>query len=81
MREMREVEELRRQARTIQWVQHGQGCRMRGTGENKDGGMGFQSTGGAEEDRDQSYPLMIGIVGSYRKKNEVVKGYFCRAYH
>ena len=34
-------------------VQLSQGCRMRGTGEDMDGGVGRQSTGGAEGARDQ----------------------------
>jgi len=33
---------------TLPQVQLGQGCRMQGTGENMDGGVGSQSTGGAE---------------------------------
>ena len=36
---------------------------MRGTGEDMDGDVGRQSTGGAEEARDHSYPLTIGIEG------------------
>ena len=37
--------------------------RMRGTGENMDGGVGFHFTGGAEGlgSRDQSHPLSIGM--------------------
>ena len=44
-------------------VELGQGCRMRRIEENMDGGVGFQSTGGAERARDQSYPLTIGMEG------------------
>ena len=60
-RELKEKEDrqkLRRQARTIPQVQLGLGCRMRGTGENMNGVAGFHCTGGAEEARDQSYPLL-----------------------
>ena len=55
---------LRLQARTLPQVHFGQGCQMRGTGENMDGDVGFHSTGGAEEARDQSYILTIGIEGA-----------------
>ena len=54
-RKRREVEEredrreLRRQTRMLPQVQLGQGCRMRGTGENMERGDGFHST---EEARD-----------------------------
>ena len=50
-RKRREVEErqirqeFRRQARMLLHVELSQGCWMRGTGENMDGGMGFHSTG------------------------------------
>ena len=33
-------------------------------GENMDGGVGFHSTGGAEEARNQSYSLTIGMEGA-----------------
>ena len=55
--------EFRRQARTLPQVQLSQGCRMRGAGENMDGGVRHQVTGGAEGARDQSYPLTIGMEG------------------
>ena len=41
------------------WVQLGQGCRIRGTAENMDDGVGYYSTGGAEGARYQSYPVTI----------------------
>ena len=69
MRKRQEVEEredrqeLRRQAQTLLQVQLGHGCRMRETGENIDGGVGFHSPGGAEKARDESYPLTIGMEG------------------
>ena len=37
---------------------------MRGTGEDMNGGVGRQSTGGAGGARDQSYPLTIEIEGA-----------------
>ena len=37
---------------------------MRGTGENMDGGVERQTTGGAKGARDQSYPLTIGMEGA-----------------
>ena len=55
---------IHRQAQTLPHIQFGQGSRMRGTGENMNGGVGFHSTGGAEGPRDQSYPLTIGIEGA-----------------
>ena len=54
-RKRREIEEkedrqeLRRQVQTLPQIQLGQGCRMRGTGENMDGGVGFHSTVGARD--------------------------------
>ena len=42
----------------------GHGCRMRETGENMDGSVGFHSIGEKEGARDQSYPFMIGIEGA-----------------
>ena len=64
----------RRQARTPSHIQLGQGCRIRETGENMDGGVWVHSTTGAEG--------VGGLVvfshdrngGSYRSMNEVVKG-------
>ena len=47
-----EEKEVRCQARTLPQNQLGQGYRMRGTGENMNGGIGFHSTGGAEGTRD-----------------------------
>ena len=49
--------------RTLLQVQLGEGCRMRGIGGNKDGGVGLHYTGGAEGARDQSYLLTIEIEG------------------
>ena len=59
--EREDRQEVRNQVRTLPQVQLGQGCGMRGAGENMDGGVGFHSTGGAERARDQSYPPTIGI--------------------
>ena len=42
------------------------------------GGVGFHFTGEAEGTRDQTYPHDRN-ARSYRKMNEVVKRYFCRA--
>jgi len=47
-------QELQRQARTFLKVFFGQGCWMRGTGENMAGGKGFYSTGRAEGARGSS---------------------------
>ena len=55
--------EFRRQAQTLPQVQLSQGCRMRGAGENMDGGVRHQVTGGAEGARDQPYTLTIGMEG------------------
>ena len=60
-------QELRRQARTLPQVQLGQGCRLRGRGENMDVGVGFHSTGGADGARDQSYLLTIGMERATEK--------------
>ena len=46
-------QELRHQLRTIPQAQLGQGCRIRGTGENMDGGVGFHSTERVEGARDR----------------------------
>ena len=43
---------LRCQVQTVPQVYLGQGCWMRGTGENMDGGVGFHSIGRAEGARD-----------------------------
>ena len=63
-----EEKEVRCQARTLPQNQLGQGYRMRGTGENMDGGVGRQSTGGAEGARDHSYPLTIGMEGATERR-------------
>ena len=52
-------QELRRQVRMLPLVHLSQGCRMRGTGENVDGDVGFHSTRRAEGVKDYSYPLTI----------------------
>ena len=44
--------------------------RMRGTGENMDGGVRFQSTGGAEGARNQSYPFTTGMVGATERRTK-----------
>ena len=61
-------QELRRQVLTLPQVQLSQRCRMRGTRENMDSGVGFHSTEGAEGARDQSYPLTIGMEGATERK-------------
>ena len=58
-------QELRRQARTVQLGQ------MRGTGENMDGSAEFQSTEAAEEARDQSYPLTIGMGRATERRTKL----------
>ena len=50
-------------AQTLPQVQLGQRCRMGGTGDNMEGGVGFHFTAGAEGARDQSYPLTIRMEG------------------
>ena len=70
--EMEDRQELRHQVRTLSQVQFGQVCRIRGTGENMDGGVGFHSTGEAERGSILSSHDRNG--GRYRKMNEVVKG-------
>ena len=61
-------QELRRQVRTLLQVQLSQGCRMRGTVENMEGGVGYSFTGGAEEAGDQSYPLTIEMEGATERR-------------
>ena len=68
--------ELRRQARTLPQVFLGQGCWMRGTGENMDGGMGFHSAGRAEGARNQFYPLTIRMEGATKGLKEFRKGIY-----
>ena len=41
---------------------------MRGIRENIDGGVGFQSTRGAEGARDQSYSVTIEMEGATEKR-------------
>ena len=53
---------------TLPQVKLGQGCQMRGTVENMDGGVGFHSTGRA---RDQSYHLTIGMEGATEKRTKL----------
>ena len=60
--------EFRRQARTLPQVQLSQGCLMRGTGEDMDGSVERQSTGGAKGARDQSYPLTTGLKGATERR-------------
>ena len=52
IREGKAKQELRRLTRTLPQAFFGQGCYMRGTGDNMNGGMGFYSTGRAEGTRD-----------------------------
>ena len=52
-------------------VRLGQGYKMRRIGENMDGGVSYQSTGGAEGARDQSYPLTIGMEGTIERKTKL----------
>ena len=63
-KEMKDQQELRHQERTLPQVQLCQGCRMRGTGENMNGGVGLYYTEGAAGARDQSCPLTIGMEGA-----------------
>ena len=65
-------QELRRQTRSQ--VQLGQWSRMRGTGENMDGDLGFHFTGEAEGARGWSYPLTIGMDGATGRWTKLWKG-------
>ena len=69
--ERQDQQELGHPARTIPLVELGQGYRMRRIEENMDGGVGFQSTGGAERARDQSYPLTIGMEGATERNTKL----------
>ena len=60
---MKDRQKLQRQVRTLPQVQLSQGFWMRGLEENMDGGVGFNSTGGAEGATIQFYPLTIGMEG------------------
>ena len=44
---------------------------MRETGENMDGGVGYQSAGGAEGAKDQSYPLTVGMEGATERRTKL----------
>ena len=39
-----------------------------------DGGVGFQSSRGAEVAKDQSYPLTIGVEGATERRTMLLKG-------
>ena len=65
-------QEILRQARTLPQVHLGQGCRMRGPGENMDGCVRFHSTGGLV----LSSRYRNG--GSYKRMNGVGKEQSCR---
>ena len=62
--EREDRQEVRNQVRTLPQVQLGQGCGMRGAGENMDGGVEFPSTRKAEGTGGSSYLFMIEMEGT-----------------
>ena len=55
-------------------LSHGQGCWLRGAGENMEGVMGFYSTARSEGARDQCYSPTIGMEGATKGWTELGKG-------